>query len=39
MLGEVTQDVKAFGGTGQVVIPAGTLVAGFGADGSEVYVS
>ncbi len=29
VLGEVTQDVKAFGGTGQVVIPAGTLVAGF----------
>jgi hypothetical protein len=29
VLGEVTQDVKAYGGTGQVVIPAGTLVAGF----------
>ena len=28
MLGEVTQDVKAFG-NGKVVIPAGTLVAGF----------
>jgi hypothetical protein len=29
VLGEVTQDVKAYGGTGEVVIPAGTLVAGF----------
>jgi Bacterial conjugation TrbI-like protein len=29
VLAEVTQDVKAFGGSGKVVIPAGTLVAGF----------
>src|SRR6266446_1040112 len=29
VLAEVTQDVKAFGATGKVVIPAGTLVAGF----------
>jgi hypothetical protein len=29
VLAEVTQDVKAFGGNGKVVIPAGTLVAGF----------
>jgi hypothetical protein len=29
ILAEVTQDVKAFGGNGKVVIPAGTLVAGF----------
>src|SRR6266481_406125 len=29
VLAEVTQDVKAFSGSGKVVIPAGTLVAGF----------
>ena len=29
VLAEVTQDVKAFGANGKVVIPAGTLVAGF----------
>src|SRR5260221_12505403 len=29
VLSEVTQDVKAFGANGKVVIPAGTLVAGF----------
>jgi len=29
VLAEVTQDVKAFGGSSKVVIPAGTLVAGF----------
>ena len=29
VLAEVTQDVKAFGGSGELVIPAGTLVAGF----------
>jgi hypothetical protein len=29
VLAEVTQDVKAFGTNGKVVIPAGTLVAGF----------
>ncbi|MBV9492591.1 MAG: hypothetical protein JO069_23105 [Verrucomicrobia bacterium] len=33
VLGEVTQDVKMFGGTGQVAVPAGTLVAGFASPG------
>jgi len=33
VLAEVTQDVKMYGGTGKVVIPAGTLIAGFASPG------